>query len=211
MQDLTTKTLKELKALAEANLKAANDRGIYHEGDKRQRQTWIGFLERGTTTDIDVSEKSLDVDRAKEPIEIQAQDTIAPHGQKFPRCQSYFDGSRRMEPCRIRRNASRSRRQRPAQSIGMGRHERTPITGRLPLSQQTFTMPTTNGGLRVKSMKFLQKTMRQTLQELVPSRLERMKLRSLLSYQQDATIPPNLMELAAITKMKDWEAQRAIA
>jgi hypothetical protein len=32
-----------------------------------------------------------------------------------------------------------------------------------------------------------------------------------LSYLQTATIPPNLMELAGITKMKDWEAQRAIA
>ena len=46
MQDLTTKTLKELKAMAKANLEKAYKHNIYYSGDKRQRQSWVHFLER---------------------------------------------------------------------------------------------------------------------------------------------------------------------
>ncbi|MEG4323648.1 MULTISPECIES: hypothetical protein [unclassified Microcoleus] len=46
MQDLTTKTLKELKAMAEPSLEIAYKNGIYYQGDRRQRQSWVSFLER---------------------------------------------------------------------------------------------------------------------------------------------------------------------
>ncbi|MEG4641259.1 hypothetical protein [Microcoleus sp. Aus8_D4] len=46
MQDLTTKTLKELKAMAELSLEIAYKNGIYYQGDRRQRQSWVSFLER---------------------------------------------------------------------------------------------------------------------------------------------------------------------
>jgi len=46
MQDLTTKTLKELKAMADQSFEKAYRLDIHYSGDKRVRQSWIDYLER---------------------------------------------------------------------------------------------------------------------------------------------------------------------
>ncbi|MCY7382519.1 MAG: hypothetical protein LH628_08065 [Microcoleus sp. CAN_BIN18] len=102
MQDLTTKTIKELKAMAHQSFEKAHRLDIHYSGDKRVRQSWIDYLERcynagllGTKpevalADIDVLENIPGVDRAQEPIEIQAQALTIEATENFLDAESKF-------------------------------------------------------------------------------------------------------------------------
>lgn len=67
MDDLTTKSLSQLKAIAGHQLLVAAYRfGIEIVGDKRRRATWVNFLER--CWEARLVEESPGVDRPQEPI-----------------------------------------------------------------------------------------------------------------------------------------------